>query len=276
MRTTLHAIFALLLAPLLLLALSPAARAAPFRAAQPLVLDAPPEEVEDDGSAIVEAFRRRYERQRKPAVALLWNRELNERIVQSAVQRQSVQGQRRESASETGAEGSKSINKQEDSGQVTEVSTYSPAETARRGLDERSEARLRGAFLSTLASGGLRPLDRTMLVRAAALQASGPLDMQANEMRALQQARVVLEVLMVGDAQAPLGVGFSVSAREVNSAAILFTEYIAPPLAKRSSGRWVAINGGAGFERKDGAVASVEDVGRAIALAVMARLSSGW
>ena len=272
MRTTLHAIVALLL----LFALSPAGRAAPFRAAQPQVLDAPPEEVEDDGSAIVDAFRRRYERQRKPAVALLWNRELNERVVQSAVQRQSVQGHRRESASETGTESSKRVNKQENSAQVTEVSTYSPPEAAPRGLAELSQARLCGAFLRTLASGGMRALDRTMLVRAAALQASGPLDMQANEMRALQQARVVLEVLMVGDAQAPLGVGFSVSAREVNSSAILFTEYIAPPLAKRSNGRWVAVNGAAGFERTDGAVASIEDVGRALALTVMARLSSGW
>lgn len=258
-------------------ALPGAARAAPFRDAQPQVLETPPEEIEDDGSATVDAFRRRYERQRKPAVALLWNRELSERVVQSAVQRQSVQGHRRESASETGTEGAKSANKQENSGQVTEVSTYSPTEAARRGLDERSAARLRGAFLSTLAAGGLRPLDRTMLVRAAALQASGPLDMQANEMRALQQARFVLEVLMVSDAQAALGMGFSVTAREVASAATLFTEYVALPLAKRGSGRWVAVNGADGFERApQGSAPTVEEMGRAVALVVMARLSSAW
>lgn len=266
-----------LLLPLLVLLAQPGvAHAEPFRDAQPQVLDVQPEEVENDGSAAVDAFRRRYERQRKPAVALLWNRELSERVVQSAVQRQSVLGHRRESASEAGTEGAKSASKQEDSGQVTEVSTYAPTEAARRGLDERSEARLRGAFLSTLAAGGLRPLDRTMLVRAAALRASGPLDMQANEMRALQQARLVLEVLMVSDAQAALGMGFTVTAREVASAETLFTEYIAPLLAKRASGRWVAVNGAAGFERTEAAAASAEDVGRALALAVMARLSSGW
>jgi hypothetical protein len=49
-----------------------------------------------------------------------------------------------------------------------------------------------------------------------------------------------------------------------------------PPLAKRASGRWVAVNDAAGFERAAGAAASVEDVGRALALAEMARVSSGW
>jgi hypothetical protein len=56
----------------------------------------------------------------------------------------------------------------------------------------------------------------------------------------------------------------------------LFSEYVVPPLAKRASGRWVAVNDAADFERAAGAAASVEDVGRALALAVMARLSSGW
>ena len=214
---------------------------------------------------------------RRPGVALFWNRELSDRIAQLTVQRQSIQGSKQESASEFVSEGAKRSSKQETSAQTTDVSTFSPSEAARRGLDDRSEARLRGAFISTLAAGGLRLLDRSMMVRAAAAQASGPLDVQGNEMRALQgQAKYVLEVLMVSDAQSSIGMAFSVSVKDVSSASIIFSEYVATPASKATKGRWVAVNGGAGFERAPSETSSVEDIGRALALVVMTRLAASW
>jgi len=156
------------------------------------------------------------------------------------------------------------------------VSTFAPTAPSRAGLDERSEARLRGAFLSTLSTGGLRLLDRSMMVRTAATQASGAADVQGNESRALQRsARFVMEVLLVSDPQEPLAVGFNVSIKDVSSSAIVFSEYLSarPALGK---GAWVAVNGGQGFERAAPAPVSIEDVGRTLGLTVMGKLAAVW
>src|SRR5664280_2912716 len=233
--------------------------AAPFRSSQPPVLDLQTEEgPTDDGAATIDAFRRRYDRMHRPGIALFWNRELSDRIAQSTIQRQSVQGSKQESASESAGDGGKRSSKQETSAQTTDVSTFSPSETARRGLDDRSESRMRGAFIATLATGGIRLLDRSMMVRAAAAQASGPLDVQGNEMRALQgQAKYVLEVLLISDAQSPVGMAFSVSVKDVSNASIVFSEYVAAPASKATKGRWMAVNDGAGFERAPSEVSSI-------------------
>ena len=249
---------------------------AQFRGEQPPVLAIQgDEDAPDDGQAIADAFRRRYDGARRPSVALFWNRELSDRLARPAIQRQTVTGDKSESANEIGGANGKHTDKREASSQVTEVTTDVPGDPARGGLDERSESQLRGAFLSMLGSGGLHPVDRSMMVRATALQASGAVDTQSNETRGLQgKARYLMEVLLVHDAEAPLGVGFQVTVKDVASAAILFSDYtVARPPAK-GGGQWVAANGGEGFARTAPAAATIRDVGRALALDVMSRLSA--
>lgn len=258
--------------------LAAAPAAAQFRAEQPPVLSARADDgpAEDEAST-TDAFRRRYEGQRRPPVALFWNRELSDRIAQAVVQRQSVQGSKHESANESATDTAKQAVRQETTSQTTDVTTFSTPEAVRAGLDERAESRLRSAFLSTLAAGGLRPVDRSMMVRATAAQSASAVDAQFNETRALLgKARYLLEVLLVRDAQAPLGVGFQISVKDVASAAIVFSEYTSARPPARAPGPWVAVNGGPGFERSAPAAVTTEEVGRALALAVMSGLASTW
>jgi len=97
---------AILGASLSLLA-STVAVAAPMRGGQPAVLDSATEELQsDDGSAaVVDAFRRRYNKLGRPPIALFWNHELSDRIAQSLVQRTAVQGSKSETASESADNG---------------------------------------------------------------------------------------------------------------------------------------------------------------------------
>ena len=249
---------------------------AQFRVEQPPVLAIQgDEEAPDDGQAIADAFRRRYDGARRPSVALFWNRELSDRLARPAIQRQAVTGDKSESANESAGANGKHSDKRETSSQVTEVSTYVPGDSARDGLDERSESQLRSAFLSVLGSGGLHPVDRSMMVRATALQASGAVDTQSNETRGLQgKARYLMEVLLVHDAEAPLGVGFQVTVKDVASAAILFSDYTVARPPPKGVGQWVAVDGGQGFERAGAPPVTIRDVGRVLALDVMSRLSA--
>lgn len=247
-----------------------------FRGEQPPVLAIQgDEDAPDDGQAIADAFHRRYDGAHRPSVALFWNRELSDRLARPPVQRQAVHGDKSESANEVGGANGKHTDKRETSSQVTEVSTEVPGDPARDGLDERSESQLRGAFLSVLGSGGLHPVDRSMMVRTAAVQASGAVDTQSNETRGLQgKARYLMEILLVHDAQAPLGVGFQVTLKDVASATILFSDYTVARPPARGPGRWVASNDGQGFERDAALPVTIRDVGRVLALDVMSRMSA--
>lgn len=256
--------------------LAPGATRGQYRSEEPPVLAVQGDDsAPDDGRAVAEAFQRRYDAVRRPAVALFWNRELSDRITRPTVQRQAVRGDKSESSNEVAGPNGKHADKHESSAQVTEVSTTTPSDPARDGLDERSDSQLRGAFLATLAAGGLHPVDRSMMLRTMAVGASGAADVQANETRGLQgRARYLMEILLVRDAESPLGVGFQVTVKDIASAAVLFSDYTTARAPARGPGRWVAVNGGQGFERAAPPPATIREIGRTLALDVMSRLSA--
>lgn len=263
------------IAALVAATIAPGAALAQFRDEGPPVLALQEDAAPDDGRSVADAFQRRYDAARRPAVALFWNRELSDRIARPSVQRQAVRGDKSEVSNEVDGPGGKHADKRESSSQVTEVSTYTPPDPARDGLDERSESQLRGAFLATLAAGGLHPVDRSMMLRTTAVGASAAADVQANETRGLQgRARYLMEVLLVRDAESPLGVGFQVTVKDVVNATLLFSDYTTARPPARGPGRWVAVNGGPGFERAAPPSASIRDIGRTLALDVMSRLSA--
>ena len=258
--------------------LAAAPASAQLRADEPMVLSARADDgPAEDEAASIDAFRRRYHGQRRPMVALFWNRELSDRIAQSVVQRQSVEGSKHESANESSTQTGKQVVRQETTSQTTDVMSFSTMEPIRAGLDERAESRLRSAFLSTLASGGLKLIDRSMMVRSAAAKSASAVDAQNIETRALEgQAKYLLEVLLIRDEQAPLGFGFQLSVKDVTSAAIVFSDYTNALPTQRTRVRWVAVNGSQGFERAAPSPPTLDQIGRQLALTVMSHLASAW
>lgn len=161
---------------------------------------------------------------------------------------------------------------------VTRTSGILPETRAGSMLSSRDDAMLRDGFQGALARAGVRLIDRTLVIRSTAATGyrSGAADPRLVEADALQKhVDLLLEMQMVPDDAAPLGIGFRVHALDIatgRSMMVLYSRAL-PPTRRISDEAWVATD--RGFERRSAQYAqnTVEDVGRALAAEVMQRLS---
>ena len=247
---------------------------AQFRADQPPVLTARPDTPTDDSAAIMESFKQKYVAARSPRIALFWNRELTDHLARQALETSSTTSNKSESDSASGDATSKSAEKREQAAATTVKSQSSIDDNQRESLDARSDALLRSAFLETMRQGGVRFIDRNLMVRSSAAGEKTAIDDQLNEMKALQhQADWLMQVVLVRDQRAPLGFSYRVSVEDVGSQALiteLFTPAAPPP---RAPGPYVAVNGGAGFVRDPPPPITIREVGFTLGLQIMNQLN---
>src|SRR5271163_4694214 len=74
---------------------------AQYRPDQPPVLNPPAAVPQDDGAAIISAFRQKYATAKQPRIALFWNRELTDSIARATYEKSTTNSTK--SASETSA-----------------------------------------------------------------------------------------------------------------------------------------------------------------------------
>lgn len=258
---------------LLVLALHASAVNAEFRAGQPPVLAPVPAPVVDDGEAAISRFRARYQAAKAPALALFWNRELTDAIAQRAVHRSTTSSSRSESVTNVAGMGEGRVETQSQATATTLRAVDVLDDNHHPVLDARADALLKSAFLDVLQRGGVRIVDRALMVRAAATAAPAGVDAQINEMRGLaDRAAWLLEVVPVADDRAPLGHAFRVAVKDVAQGTVIAEFYTqAVPPARAPTGL-VAMNG-VGFVRAPAPEPSVGDVGRTLGVEVLERLS---
>lgn len=216
---------------------------------------APAPAVQDIAPRFAEAFKRSGQ----PRVVLMWNRALTDhayaRVLDEEVTRET--GQRASSASERLTQGqSETAKLNEGDSSDQRVKTVTRGRLTVEGpqrqskLAERHAVVLQRAFMAEMNRGGMRFVDRALAIRntAAAGQRQGA-DAQMLEIDALRaQADLLLEVLLVEDADAPAGYGFDVRAKDIRRGEELTTLYSrAIPMA-RSSGAGAWVPGAAGYE----------------------------
>jgi hypothetical protein len=229
----------------------------------------------DNTAGIVESFRQKYVAAKQPRIALFWNRELTDNLARRTYQRSSTSSTKSESSTATGDKDNKSDAKTEQANATTINSLETVEDNQHESLDPRRDALLKTAFVAAMRAGGVHFIDRSLLVRAAATRAAPAVDAQLNEMTALQNnADWLMEVVLIRDANAPLGFSFKVSVEDIhNETEImdLFTQ--ATPSAHGRSG-YVAVNGGAGFIPASPPPVTVPEVGSTLGVQIMGQLAA--
>ncbi len=141
-------------------------------------------------------------------------------------------------------------------------------------LDTRYDVLLRSAFVATLQQAKLRLLDRALLMHAAAEADSSTSQAEIQGLK--RQARWMLEVLPIPDAQAPNGLGFQIRVKEIHTARLLADFYSEGlPRAQPAAARpFVATSGG--FKRMVPSQTGVTPTsqGRALALQLLSQLTA--
>lgn len=148
-------------------------------------------------------------------------------------------------------------------------------DTAKRsGLSERGDWQLETAFNNDLVGAGVNLIDRSAIVRLAGRDSTEALpNQQTIETRALVgHADVLVEILQSEDADAPAGMSFRVTAKQIASGRLLaqFVTNASPPQGRP---RWVA--GPSGFVRETLPPASLNQVAQQLANETLLALSHG-
>ena len=204
-------------------------------------------------------FARAYAASGRPRILLMWNRELDDAAQAESVERLSVRESGNGSASVSGRAGlgtggvptRQTTQEQYERNTVVTAGRHVIKDAPRRsGLSERDAAMLQRAFSEEMGRGGVRFVDRALVMRTTAAthhRAGG--DSKLIETDALlAHGELMLELLLVADDEAPLGQGFDVRAKALQGGGELLSIYsrAAPPLPPPAPGRWVA--GANGYE----------------------------
>ena len=204
-------------------------------------------------------FARAYAGAGRPRILLMWNRELDDAAQAESVERLTVRESGSGSASVSGRAGlgpggmptRQTAQGQYERNTVVTAGRHVVKDAPRRSaLSERDAAMLQRAFSEEMGRGGVRFVDRALVMRTTAAthhRAGG--DPKLIETDALlAHGELMLEVLLVADDEAPLGAGFDVRAKALQGGGELLSIYTraAPPLPPPAPGRWVA--GASGYE----------------------------
>lgn len=248
------------------------------RAGQPATMLSPPP-AEDPNRARLARFAAAYARARSPRVVVFWNRELTDDLESD---REDVTTFASSSRFDNRAHGVEYATRRADHTRVSssaESSTEGEIRSTSRRVDEGRRASphdevvdfdMERGFSDALASGGVRLIDRTAILRSKAVQV-GTTNVQTAEALALgDKAELLLEVVpMAGPDEA--GTQYRIVARDIASGRIM--------AQVRSGGRipigkMPYVAGERGFVRASPRPPSPLERGRQMAMDVMAALSS--
>lgn len=177
------------------------------------------------------AFSSAYARAGRPAIAVLWNREFTDTLEQTTAQQTTIDnvragGVRAEAVRLPGygamqAEGAAMSSTTITSGQVKSQ------DGQRSGPVERVNLQMRASFMQTLASNGVKIVDRNVTMRTTAAKSKGAHDTQQVETEALSRhAKLLMEVLNTPDAAAPTGWATYVSIKRLSDGIVLAEGYL--------------------------------------------------
>jgi hypothetical protein len=221
-----------------------------YRSQQPEVL-APPPAVTQQPLFQRAAFSAAYGRAGQPTIAVLWNREFTDMLQQSNASQLSVETVRANAATAQvdGVQGPWSVQGTASMQgatigrtTITEQAVRS-TQAPRSGPAERMDLEMRAAFMQTMASAGVRLVDRNVAMRTtAARQAGREHDSQQIETEALtRHARLLMEVLNTRDARSPTGWSMYVSIKRLADGLVLsegFLDGQVPPDAPKPAPRF--------------------------------------
>lgn len=261
--------------------------AAQYRAEQrPVMEPQPAPAAEDRSKEIRESFQSAYRAAGAPRMALFWNVLLTDQVAEGTTTSSRVRGETNQTVNrleqETAGEAGTSRLVDGDSRRTTDVTinrSSRATDSSRRGmpLAERDAWLLETAFTKTLMEGGANLIDRSIIIRLAALDldpGKGRDQRTAESKALLGKADVLLEILMTRDTESPLGWGFRCTLREINTGRLKGSFYSrAIPVVAKPPARFAATT--TGFQRVDvRPVLDVHDVGRKLALDTMNELQT--
>lgn len=227
------------------------------------------------------AFASAYARAGRPTIAVLWNRQFTDTLQQGTASQVSIDTVRagtatRESVALPGYRGTEVNGAVVGNTTITSGDVKSQQAT-RNGPLERVDLEMRGAFIQTITSSGVRLVDRNVVMRNTAAKAKGALDSQQIETEALgKYAKLMMEVLNTRDPASPTGWSTFVSIKRMDTGIVLAEGYMTGQLPEAPKGppKFEADPRG-GFREVAAPVPSrtVTDVGRLVAEQTLARLA---
>ena len=259
--------------------------ASAYRAGEPDVIAPPPAPVSSVPQFHRAAFAAAYARAGRPTIAVLWNREFSDMLEQStaAQEREDTSYARTGEALGLAVRGrgaGLAYGQADSAGAASTTVTVGEGKTIqarRNGPAERVDLEMRAAFLQTMASAGVRLVDRNLVMRTTAARHKGQgagLDSQQVETEALAaHARLLMEVLATRDAAALLGWSVFVSIKRMADGVVLTEGYMdgrLPKDAPRPAPRFEADPHG-GY-RQVAEPTTVADIGQRLGEQTLARL----
>jgi len=250
-----------------------------YRRGMPDTITPPPVAVSTGPQFNRSGFGSAYARAGHPTIAVLWNREFTDMLQQQSASQVSIDTLR------AGAVSSEAVrvpgySAAQVSGATIGNTTITAQEVKtqqvqRSGPVERVDLQMRSAFMQTMASSGVRLVDRNVVMRTtAARQKGGGLDTQQVETDALtRHAKLLMEVLNTRDAASPTGWATYVSIKRLADGVVLAEGYMdgrLPEDAPKPAPRFEADPRG-GF-REIVKPVTVGDTGKLVAEQTLARL----
>ncbi len=181
-------------------------------------------------------FQQQYEAAGRPRIALFWNVELVDSVEDRMVRTDRLQGGASSRGTDTvqstaGLAGSATTR---ESGSGTNIdlvrtqSTERVSDNVRRStsLAERDLWLAETGFTATMRSAGVRLIDRNTIIRTTAARDGVGNNVRTIETKALQgKADLLMEVLLTPDPKAPLGWGFRVNLKHIDTGEIRMSMY---------------------------------------------------
>lgn len=231
-------------------------------------------------------FQQQYEAAGRPRIALFWNVELIDSIEDRTVRLDRVQGgaSSRSSGSTQSTSGLVGQGSMRESSSETQVNVVRSQSTERlsdnprrsHSLAERDMWQAETGFTSVMRSTGVRLVDRNTIIRTAAARDGTAGSVRTIEMKALLgKADLLMEILLTPDPKAPLGWGFRVDLKHIDSGEIrmsMYAEAMPTDLPPARVSYRAAPQGG--YERVvETPRIGVDEIGRALGEQVMGMIS---
>lgn len=252
-----------------------------YRKGLPEVMASPPAAASAEPLFTRSAFSSAYARAGRPAIAVLWNREFTDMLQQRDASQVSIDTLRVGAASAEAVRmpGYAAV---QGSGAALANTTITTQElktqqALRAGPVERVDLQMRSAFMQTLASAGVKLVDRNLVMRTTAARQKGDsLDAQQVETNALSRhAKLLMEVLNTRDAASPTGWATYVAIKRLADGLVLAEGYMngqPPENTPKAVPKFEADPRGGFREVVKPTVVGVGDTGKLVAEQTLARL----
>lgn len=244
---------------------------------------AKPQPVKDQITPVVKAFESKYQQAGKPKIALFWNVELIDSVEDQHIKVETISGDIKESSnslekSTSGKEGNATLKDGESqmgfNTRKTETTEHLTTDNKRSTtLSEKDMWKSETAFTSLMRKSGVRFIDRNAILRTTALKESTKNLPELETKAVLAKADLLMEVLIAKDPDAPLGWGFKVSVKNLNSGEEVTSLYTEAYPIQRTTTQTKFKASDKGFEKVTyTGKSTVKDIGEALAVDVMSEL----